>query len=90
MRGLYPEFEMNHLQEMVRETTSPDSRTYITADRSLRVGILTNPRSGKNRRGHYAKTRKLLMDYPRVLNRDVQTPKQIDTALKAMVPCRRR
>jgi hypothetical protein len=73
---------MNHLQETIRETTSADSRALVKADRSLRVGILTNPLSGKNRRGHYVKTRKLLMDYPQVLNRDVQTPKQIDTALK--------
>lgn len=81
-RGLHSAFEMNHLQETERETISPGSRVYVTADRSLRVGILTNALSGKNRRGHYVKTRKVLVDYPQVLNRDVQTPTQIDTALK--------
>ncbi len=82
MRDLRLALEMNHLRETGREEAFTGSRVYVAADRSLRVGILTNPTSGKNRRGHYAKTRKLLMAYPQVLNRDVQTPRQIDTALQ--------
>ncbi len=73
---------MNYPQKMVQETASADSHTLLAADRPLRVGILTNPLSGKNRRGHYVKTRKLVMDYPHAINRDVQTPAQIQAALR--------
>lgn len=49
-------------------------------DKPLRVGVLTNPLSGANRKG-LKTVRKVLAAYPQVFHRDVQTPADVASAL---------
>ena len=49
-------------------------------DKPLRVGVLTNPLSGANRK-ELKTVRKVLAAYPQVAHRDVQTPADVASAL---------
>ncbi|MGD9192820.1 MAG: hypothetical protein PVH58_12915, partial [Desulfobacterales bacterium] len=46
-----------------------------------RIGVLINPLSGNNRNG-LDTIRKIIADFPRGLQRDVQTPEDIRSALE--------
>jgi len=56
-----------------------------TADRPLRLAVLSNPNSGANRRGMDA-IRQHLARYPQIPHYEVRTPAEVATALQA---CRR-
>ena len=49
-------------------------------DKPLRVGVLTNPFSGANRKG-LKTVRKVLAAFPQVAHRDIQTPADVASAL---------
>ena len=59
---------------------SDHSPRILTPVTSLRVGVLTNPLSGANRRGLGA-LREILKAYPHVVDREVQTPADVESAL---------
>lgn len=52
----------------------------IASGKTLRIGLLSNPHSGRNRRG-FQGIPKILTDYPWVQHREVQTPTDIVAAL---------
>ena len=59
---------------------SPAPVQRIASGQALHVGLLSNPHSGRNRR-RFQKISKLLVDYPWVQHREVQTPVDIRAAL---------
>ena len=59
---------------------SNSSSVFAAADEPLRVGVLSNPRSGGNRRGLGA-VREVLAAYPQVSHREVLTPADVASAL---------
>jgi len=50
-------------------------------DRKLRVGLLTNPYSGRNRRWGLRAANRVLADYPHVYRQEAQTPAEVAAGL---------
>lgn len=57
-----------------------NSPSNLAAGRALRVGVLSNPQSGGNRKG-LGPVRSVLATYPQVCHREVQTPGDVASAL---------
>lgn len=57
----------------------------ITLDRPQRVTLISNPDSGRNRRGGHA-IRRLLEAYPKVCHREARDPAQVAAALEELAP----
>lgn len=74
---------MLHNPALVNTVLAPLAAGHSAAGRPLTLGMISNPRSGGNKRG-FAKISAFLMENPQILHHEAITPLEVEHALMAL------